>query len=117
MRELARVLRPGARWVFSVSHPCRWSLPDDPAATGLTITRSYFDHTPYIEQDEHGTPTYVEHHHTLGDWVQAVVSSGFVLVALLEPRWPPGLGLTWAGWGPVRGALIPGTAIFCCRLA
>jgi SAM-dependent methyltransferase len=117
MRDLARVLRPGARWVFSVSHPCRWSMPDDPAETGLRITRSYFDHTPYVEQDEDGTTTYVEHHHTLGDWVQAVVSSGFVLNALIEPTWPPGLGRTWAGWGPVRGALIPGTAIFCCRLA
>ncbi len=116
MRELARVLRPGARWVFSVSHPSRWSLPDDPAEAGLTISRSYFDRRPYVEQDEDGTPTYVEHHHTLGDWVHALVSSGFVLVELIEPTWPPGLGRTWAGWGPVRGALIPGTAIFCSRL-
>ena len=30
MREVARVLRPGGRWVFSVTHPLRWSLPDDP---------------------------------------------------------------------------------------
>src|SRR6185312_1695051 len=25
MREVARVLRPGGRWVFSVTHPLRWS--------------------------------------------------------------------------------------------
>ena len=30
MREVARVLRPGGRWVFAVNHPMRWIFPDDP---------------------------------------------------------------------------------------
>src|SRR5690349_23010429 len=34
MREVARVLRPGGRWVFSVTHPVRWSFPDDPTEAG-----------------------------------------------------------------------------------
>ncbi len=42
-REVARVLRPGGRWVFSVTHPLRWAFPDDPGAGGLTAVRSYFD--------------------------------------------------------------------------
>src|SRR5690606_41228429 len=29
-REVARVLRPGGLWVFSVTHPLRWAFPDDP---------------------------------------------------------------------------------------
>jgi Methylase involved in ubiquinone/menaquinone biosynthesis len=31
MREVARVLRPGGRWVFAVNHPMRWMFSDDPA--------------------------------------------------------------------------------------
>ena len=34
MREAARVLMPGGRWVFATSHPTRWAFPDDPARTG-----------------------------------------------------------------------------------
>src|SRR5664279_4381279 len=67
--EVARVLRPGGRFAFSVTHPIRWSMPDDPTAEGLVVTMSYFDRTPYVEQDEAGAPSYVEHHRTLGDWV------------------------------------------------
>ena len=38
MREVARVLRPGGRWVFSLTHPVRWAFPDDPGENGLTAT-------------------------------------------------------------------------------
>ena len=34
MAEVARVLRPGGRWVFSTTHPIRWALPDDPGYRG-----------------------------------------------------------------------------------
>ena len=33
MREVARVLRPGGRWVFSTTHPMRWRFPYDPVRT------------------------------------------------------------------------------------
>ena len=32
--ETARVLRPGGRFAFSVTHPTRWSFPDDPSEAG-----------------------------------------------------------------------------------
>ncbi|MGH3440179.1 MAG: class I SAM-dependent methyltransferase, partial [Sciscionella sp.] len=51
MREVARVLRPGGRWVFAVTHPLRWIFPDDPGPDGLTVSQSYFDRTPYVEVD------------------------------------------------------------------
>jgi SAM-dependent methyltransferase len=114
MREVARVVRPDGRWVFAVSHPMKWTLPDDPTAAGLTVVRSYFDRTPYVEEDDHGTPTYVEHHRTMSDWVGVIVATGFDLVDLTEPRWPENLDRVWGGWGPTRGRLIPGTAIFSC---
>ncbi|MEV8564145.1 class I SAM-dependent methyltransferase [Streptomyces sp. NPDC051322] len=113
-REVRRVLRPGGRWVFSVTHPIRWAFPDEPGPEGLTVTSSYFDRTPYVEQDEQGNAVYVEHHRTLGDRVRDVVAGGFRLVDLVEPQWPAWNTSEWGGWSPLRGMLIPGSAIFLC---
>lgn len=115
MREVHRVLRPGARWVFSVTHPIRWAFPDEPGPEGLSVAASYFDRTPYVEQDETGRAVYVEHHRTLGDRVRDVVAGGFRLLDLVEPEWPDWNDQEWGGWSPLRGNLIPGTAIFVCE--
>lgn len=116
LREVARVLRPGGRLVFSTTHPVRWAFPDDPGPLGLTVHQSYFDRTPYVEQDEQGIATYVEHHRTVGDRVREIVAAGMVLEDLLEPEWPPGRTQQWGQWSPLRGALLPGTAIWRTRL-
>jgi SAM-dependent methyltransferase len=110
MAEAARVLRPGGRFVFSTSHPVRWAFPDDPGVGGLTAMSSYFDRTPYVES-EAGIVTYAEHHRTLGDLVRQVVAAGLVLTDLVEPEWPERNASVWGGWSPLRGALLPGTAI------
>lgn len=115
--EVARVLRPGGTFAFSVTHPVRWAMPDDAGPEGLTVTASYWDRTPYVEEDDDGNAKYVEHHRTLGDWVTLLHDAGFTLRALHEPQWPEGLDRIWGGWGPLRGRLIPGTAIFVSDLA
>ena len=92
-------------------------MPDDAGPRpGCTITSSYWDRTPYVEEDEDGAAQYVEHHRTLGDWVALLAGQGFMLTALHEPQWPEGLDRIWGGWGPLRGRLVPGTAIFVARL-
>jgi len=115
MREVARVLRPGGRWVFATTHPLRWVFPDDPGPAGLVARTPYFDRTPYVEVDDTGVPTYVEHHRTLGDRVRELVAAGLQLVDLVEPEWPAGHTREWGQWSPLRGALVPGTAIYVAR--
>ena len=112
MREVARVLRPGGKWVFSITHPMRWVFLDDPGEDGLLAVHPYFDRRPYVEQDASGAPTYVEQHRTLGDRVRELVAAGFVLTDPIEPEWPEGHEQIWGQWSPLRGRLFPGTAIF-----
>lgn len=111
-REVYRVLRPGGRWVFAVTHPMRWIFRDDPGEGGLVAVHSYFDRRPYIEQDTCGRITYIEQHRTLGDRVRELVAAGFVLRDVVEPEWPDGHEQIWGQWSPLRGRLFPGTAIF-----
>ena len=112
MRSVFRVLRPGGRWVFSVTHPMRWIFLDDPGEGGLVAVHSYFDRRPYVESSPDGAPTYVEQHRTLGDRIRELVGAGFVLDDLIEPEWPEGHTQIWGQWSPLRGRLFPGTAIF-----
>jgi SAM-dependent methyltransferase len=112
MREVARVLRSGGTWVFSITHPMRWIFWDEPDESGLIARNSYFDRTPYVETDDSGAPSYVEQHRTVGDRIRELVGAGLVLRDLLEPEWPDGHEQVWGQWSPLRGRLFPGTAIF-----
>ena len=111
--ETARVLRPGGRYAFSITHPTRWMFPDDPGPRGLVASQSYWDRTPYVEiEDDSGAVAYVEHHRTIGDWVGLLARHGFRLTDLIEPEWPEGHDRVWGGWSATRGRFTPGTALF-----
>lgn len=115
--EVARVLVPGGRFAFSITHPTRWMFPDDPEETGLVASQSYWDRTPYVEVDPAtGVVAYVEHHRTVGDWVRLLSGAGFVLRDIAEPEWPEGHERVWGGWSRVRGEVTPGTAIYVADL-
>lgn len=115
--ECARVLRPGGRLAFSITHPTRWMFPDDPGPDGLVASQSYWDRTPYVESDpDTGRTLYVEHHRTLGDWVGLLNSAGFRITDLIEPEWPADHDRVWGGWSRCRGLLTPGTAIIAANL-
>jgi ubiquinone/menaquinone biosynthesis C-methylase UbiE len=111
--DVVRVLRPGGRFAFSITHPTRWMFPDDPTVEGLVASQSYWDRTPYVEVDvATGVASYVEHHRTLGDWVGLLARAGFRLTDLVEPEWPADNNRVWGGWSRARGEFTPGTAIF-----
>jgi hypothetical protein len=112
MAEVARVLRPGGRWVFSTTHPFRWCFRDDPGPDGLVVESSYFDRRAYVEQDGRGRATYVEHHRTMGDRVRELVAAGLAVDGIVEPVWPDGHEQAWEQWSPLRGRLMPGTVIY-----
>jgi SAM-dependent methyltransferase len=117
MAEVARVLRPGGRWVFSTNHPMRWCMPDDPGPAGLVVERSYFDRRPYVEVTPEGKPVYVEAHRTMGDRLRELVAAGFRVLDVVEPEWPEDHTRPWGQWSPLRGRLFPGTVIFVAELA
>ncbi|HEY9251917.1 MAG TPA: class I SAM-dependent methyltransferase [Nocardioides sp.] len=118
LAETSRVLRPGGRFAFSITHPTRWMFPDDPGPEGLIAAQSYWDRTPYVEvDDETGKVSYVEHHRTLGDWVSLLAGAGFRITDLVEPEWPEDHERVWGGWSRTRGLLTPGTAIFGADMA
>ncbi len=112
--EVARVLRPGGAWVFSLTHPIRWCFLDDGSERGLVAQNSYWDERAYVELDEDGEVGYAEHHHTMGAIVRSLSEAGFVIVDLIEPTWPSHHDQSWGGWSPLRGRILPGTAIFSC---
>ncbi len=117
VREVARVLTPGGRFAFSITHPTRWMFPDDPSEAGLLASQSYWDRTPYVEIDDAtGRVAYVEHHRTIGDWVRLLSDAGFVLRDIAEPQWPEGHERVWGGWSHTRGLITPGTAIYVAEL-
>ncbi len=117
MKDIARVIRPGGKFIFSITHPMRWIFLDDPGPAGLTAVTSYFDEGGYIEEDEHtGQLIYAEQHRTMGARITELIDAGFTLNRLIEPSWPEEMTQTWGQWSPLRGQLFPGTAIFIASL-
>ena len=86
------------------------ALPDDPGYPGLTVSSSYFDRTPYVEQEARAT-TYVEHHRTLGARVREITAAGLARADLVEPAWPEATQQVWRGGSPGPGAPSPDTAL------
>lgn len=93
LRGVHAALRPGGRFVASITHPCsdtpfrRWEKDEDGRKRWLCLDR-YFDHGP-LEYAWHGWPydfATPALHATLEEWFGWIVAAGFQLRAFREPR-------------------------------
>lgn len=114
LTEIARVLKPGGRFIYATNHPMRWVFPDDPGETGLQASIPYFDRE-YLEVDDNNTITYAEFQHTIADHLNAIAAAGLTVTGCHEPEWPDHLTENWGQWSPLRGKIFPGTIIFSTR--
>jgi len=87
-----RVLRPGGRFVASITHPCtdtpfrRWERDESGGKRWLCIDR-YFERVAVeFEWTRWGGFTTAALHVPLEDWLGWIVAAGFQLHAVREPR-------------------------------
>jgi 2-polyprenyl-3-methyl-5-hydroxy-6-metoxy-1,4-benzoquinol methylase/ADP-ribose pyrophosphatase YjhB (NUDIX family) len=109
--EVARVLRPGGLFVFSVIHPVRAMMSDEDR---LRVQRPYWD---VYQEWEWGADSGIwmrDWARTTEEWFVALRKAGFVVDRILEPKM-----LAQAqdeSWGDVfpyeQGIVIPTTLIF-----
>jgi SAM-dependent methyltransferase len=92
-RAVAAVLRPGGRFVASITHPCtdtpfrRWEREASGAKTCLCIDR-YFDRGAFefTWRDRWGGFTTASLHVPLEDWFGWIAAAGFQVRGVREPR-------------------------------
>jgi SAM-dependent methyltransferase len=90
--EVARVLRPGGRFVFSGLTPIEWITFDPNADTSSReLQRDYFGMHSLALDDG------VEFMLTYGDWIRVFVGAGFAIRDLIEVRPPEGAKSTYRG--------------------
>lgn len=114
--EVARVLVPGGRWVFSLDHPFWYCLHGE----NLTIESSYFDTAYSYEWEQAGMdshPRMTEFHRTIGEWYRLLHGAGFEVLDIVEPQpVEEGSGQDWGEYyAPARQRMVPATIIWECR--
>ncbi len=92
-RTVARILRPGGWFAFSITHPCLETALARPRlvpeAGGVTRreVRSYFVEGPWRADNPDGVRGRVDaYHRTLGTYLNTLVDAGLVVERLAEPQ-------------------------------
>jgi SAM-dependent methyltransferase len=85
-RQVHRVLKPSAPFVFSLPHPA-YDMIDDDADVPLLVRRSYFDRSPI--DYEWNSIGFTDYHHTISDLYMALVRASYRVDLLMEPEPTP----------------------------
>ncbi|MDQ6674246.1 MAG: class I SAM-dependent methyltransferase [Chloroflexota bacterium] len=115
VRSVARVLRPGGWFVFSVLHPCYHTSRSDEtlSADGWTrLVGSYFREGHWQSDHRTGPPGKVgAYHRTLSTYLNTLTGAGFILEHVSEPSATPKVLASRPIWGEVPAVL----AVRCRR--
>jgi ubiquinone/menaquinone biosynthesis C-methylase UbiE len=110
LRQVHRVLKVGAPFVFSLPHPAYAMVADD-SATPLVLGRSYFDGGaatyPWGDQE------FTSYHRTISELFTALVRASYRVDTLLEPPPLPGGPRSW--WWRPAFPIVPRTLIIRAR--
>lgn len=92
VREAFRVLKPSGKMYVIVLHPCfsgNYSLGIGRQGEGIdreVVVKNYFEPKEWEAPLNKGTIPVLWHHRTLEDYVKVLISSGFTINDLREPR-------------------------------
>jgi SAM-dependent methyltransferase len=83
-RQVHRVLRRGAPFIFSLPHPSWHLIATAGAGDPPTVARSYFDRSP-IHHEIDGI-AFTDYHHTVADIFTGLTRTNFRVDTVLEPE-------------------------------
>jgi SAM-dependent methyltransferase len=101
--EVARVLRPGGRFVFNMASPLlwlAWGEGDDPP--GLELRRDYYGMFHHVYEEDGSTTT--EFQLTYGGWIRLFRANGLEVEDLIELQPPEGATTTYGDFAPIEWA-------------
>ncbi len=109
--EVARVLRPGGRFVFNISTPIIWmTWPMTDGPPGRELLRPYFGMGRMVWDEADGS---VDFQLAYGEWIRLFRSSSFVVDDLIELRPPEHADSTFEGYASIEWARsFPGEHIW-----
>ena len=114
LHAVARVLRPGGWFVFSILHPCYNTARSGEMATSEGVVRfvaSYFTEGHWRSNTRTGPPGKVgAYHRMLSTYINALTGAGLVLERMTEARATGSLAARWPSW-----AEVPAVMAACCR--